>query len=172
MGSASNYQGSLKPYKCCLRQCCGNGKRSQNLLCHLGIYVRPPRFEDQPTVLPQDTTPTTTTSTSSSVSSVAASVRHSVVDFRAVLHHHHPHHSSLTSHSASSSSSGHGTGSTALTTSTGSAGSPASVGTASTYDAPHSPTPQLQRRLAKSFSVAPSGSHSKGWLFIYIHISR
>lgn len=27
---------------------------------------------------------------------------------------------------------------------------------------PHSPTPPLQRRLAKSFSVAPSSTHTKG----------
>lgn len=31
---------------------------------------------------------------------------------------------------------------------------------------PHSPTPPLQRRLAKSFSVAPSSSQLKGHYFL------
>lgn len=31
-------------------------------------------------------------------------------------------------------------------------------------DVPHSPTPPLQRRLAKSFSVAPSSTQNKGAL--------
>lgn len=34
-------------------------------------------------------------------------------------------------------------------------------------DVPHSPTPPLQRRLAKSFSVAPSSTQNKGALFIF-----
>lgn len=35
---------------------------------------------------------------------------------------------------------------------------------------PHSPTPPLQRRLAKSFSVAPSSSQNKGVLiFLYMY---
>lgn len=44
----------------------------------------------------------------------------------------------------------------------------------STSDTPHSPTPPLQRRLAKSFSVAPSGSQTKGFylnLFLFVSLS-
>lgn len=32
---------------------------------------------------------------------------------------------------------------------------------------PHSPTPPLQRRLAKSFSVAPSSAQTKGASFLF-----
>lgn len=41
-------------------------------------------------------------------------------------------------------------------------------------DVPHSPTPPLQRRLAKSFSVAPSSAQNKGALFIctILHVVR
>lgn len=40
-------------------------------------------------------------------------------------------------------------------------------------DVPHSPTPPLQRRLAKSFSVAPSSNQNKGALsFLYIYTSE
>lgn len=35
-------------------------------------------------------------------------------------------------------------------------------------DAPHSPTPPLQRRLAKSFSVAPSSTQNKGALSFFV----
>lgn len=43
-------------------------------------------------------------------------------------------------------------------------------------DVPHSPTPPLQRRLAKSFSVAPSSTQNKGALsfctIIYTHLQK
>lgn len=139
---------------------------SQIRTYHTGIYLRPPRIEDQPTMLAAEPI-----SLATSASSVVASVRHSVVDFRAVLHHHHPHHSSL--HGGSSGASSHNVVvGAAATSSAGPAGSPVgnsflASSSSSAHDAPpHSPTPQLQRRLAKSFSVAPSGSHSKGWLSV------
>lgn len=120
----------------------------------------------------------------STISSVAASVRHSVVDFRAVIHHHHPHHHGPSYHGSTShhgnSSSFYGLGGAATTgqhvpasTSSGATGGPSLLTTSSSTttanEAPHSPTPPLQRRLAKSFSVAPSGSQSKGWLFL-LHV--
>lgn len=53
---------------------------------------------------------------------------------------------------------------------------PSSSSTTSTNnEIPHSPTPPLQRRLAKSFSVAPSNTQSKGaydffFLFFLVNI--
>lgn len=69
-------------------------------------------------------------------------------------HHHHHHHHHHSSSNSSSSSFG-----TPLTSTTSGLGS--SVATAGDH-LPHSPTPPLQRRLAKSFSVAPSISQQKG----------
>lgn len=48
-------------------------------------------------------------------------------------------------------------------TGTGSGGM-ASSSSSIISDVPHSPTPPLQRRLAKSFSVAPSSNQNKGAL--------
>ncbi|XP_055920308.1 ral GTPase-activating protein subunit beta isoform X4 [Eupeodes corollae] len=73
----------------------------------------------------------------------------------AIIGHHHHHHSSSASNNSSASSS-YGTPLTSTTSGLGSS----SVGTGEHL--PHSPTPPLQRRLAKSFSVAPSISQQKG----------
>lgn len=42
-----------------------------------------------------------------------------------------------------------------------------SSGSSYINDIPHSPTPPLQRRLAKSFSVAPAGSQNKGTMLSF-----
>lgn len=64
-------------------------------------------------------------------------------------------------HSNSSVIGGGGIGSGVIGTSiSGMASSSSSI----IADVPHSPTPPLQRRLAKSFSVAPSSTQNKGAL--------
>lgn len=65
------------------------------------------------------------------------------------------------------STSGHLSGSSGG----GSGPSGNSISGSNLYDIPHSPTPPLQRRLAKSFSVAPAGSQNKGTvLFVFVII--
>lgn len=66
---------------------------------------------------------------------------------------------SIVANNSSSSGGGGGGTPTILATSTSAS---------SSNDVPHSPTPPLQRRLAKSFSVAPSSTQSKGaYTFIF-----
>lgn len=47
--------------------------------------------------------------------------------------------------------------------------SSSSSATTNNIEIPHSPTPPLQRRLAKSFSVAPSNTQSKGAYNLYYY---
>lgn len=89
--------------------------------------------------------------------------RHSVNEFRST-----PYRSAgdgLATGGVNSISSGGGVASNS-SSSGGGGGTPTIVATStsasSSNDVPHSPTPPLQRRLAKSFSVAPSSTQSKG----------
>lgn len=89
--------------------------------------------------------------------------RHSVNEFRAT-----PYRSAgdgLATGGVNSISSGGGIVAS-NSSSSGGGGTPTIVATStsasSSNDVPHSPTPPLQRRLAKSFSVAPSSTQSKG----------
>lgn len=158
---------------------------NQKCKYYTGIYLRPPRIDDHPsttTTSNPSLAPDFTPGPLSTISSVAASVRHSVVDFRAVIHHHHPHHHGSSYHGSAThagSSSFYGIGNSSATSGNHVAGSSGTSGggvgpsllttsssSTTANEAPHSPTPPLQRRLAKSFSVAPSSSQSKGWIFL------
>lgn len=71
---------------------------------------------------------------------------------------------SIVANNNSSSGGGSGGGGTPTIVATSSS-------TSTSNDVPHSPTPPLQRRLAKSFSVAPSSTQSKGaytFLFCFL----